>query len=142
MVTKNGMVIHIPTDDIRVIGRLTSGIKGIGLKDGDEVIAAFPVANWIGFITELGKGKRVLLDQFIIQGRGGRGVSGIKLDPDDHVAAAVPITLPTPNTTESLLIMGKPNSICIPSCELTEQSKTGSGTKVIERSVVLSAVRI
>lgn len=142
MITKNGMVIKIPTDDIRAIGRLTSGVKGIGLKDGDEVVAAFPVHYQVGIITTSGKGKKINSEQFTIQMRGGRGVSGIKLEYGDYVAAAVPITLPTPNTTESLLIVGKPNSICIPVSELTEQSKLGSGTKVIERSVVLSAVKI
>lgn len=143
IVTKNGMAIKVPTDDIKAIGRLTSGVKGIGLKENDEVVAAFPIgAHQVGFITESGKGKRVNVDQFIIQGRGGRGVSGIKLDPDDHVAAAVPIIMPTSNSAESLLIVGKPNSICIPAFELSEQTKAGSGTKVIERSIVQTVVRL
>ena len=40
----------------------------------------------------------------------------------------------------SLLIIGKPNSICIPVSEITQQSKTGAGSKVIERSLIQSIV--
>ena len=138
MITKNGMVIKIPTDDIRAIGRLTSGVKGIGLKDGDEVVAAFPVHYQVGIITTSGKGKKINSEQFTIQMRGGRGVSGIKLEYGDYVAAAVPLI----GIKEDLLIVGKPNSICIPAEELSEQSKSGSGTKVIERSTVQTVIKL
>ena len=137
--TKNSMIIKIPTDDIKPIGRLAYGVKGINLKENDEVIAAFPQDYYTGFITESGKGKKVMTNQFIIQTRGGRGVSGIKLDPGDHLAAALPI----PYLKECfLLIIGKPNSICIPACELSEQTKIGSGTKIIERSNVQTVVKL
>ena len=137
MVTKNGNVIKIPTDDIKAIGRVTSGVKGINLKDGDEVVAAFPVSHETAIITKEGKGKRTNTEQFVIQCRGGRGVTGIKLDLNDYVAAALPLTL-----NESILIVGKPNSICIPCQELSEQGRAGSGTKVIERSTVQTVVKI
>lgn len=138
MITKNGMVIKIPTDDIRAIGRLTSGVKGIGLKDGDEVVAAFPVQYQVGIITTSGKGKKINSEQFTIQMRGGRGVSGIKLEYGDYVATAVPLE----GIGENLLIVGKPNSICIPVEELSEQSKNGSGTKVIEGSTVHTVIKL
>lgn len=137
IVTKNGNVIKVPTDDIKAIGRVTSGVKGINLKDGDEVIAAFPVSHETAIITKEGKGKRVNTDQFIIQCRGGRGVTGIKLEPNDYVISALPLI-----NTESLLIIGKPNSICIPCQELSEQSRSGSGTKIIERSIIQMVIKI
>ena len=138
LITKTGNAIHVPTDDIKAIGRLTSGVKGIGLKENDEVISALIISskdNEIILTTSTGKGKRVPLSDFVIQNRGGRGVSCIKLDQEDYVAAAALASL-----NSSLLIIGKPNSICIPVSEITQQSKTGSGTKVIERSIVQSIV--
>lgn len=137
MVTKNGNVIKIPTDDIKAIGRVTSGVKGINLKEGDEVVAAFPVSHETAIITKEGKGKRTNTEQFVIQCRGGRGVTGIKLDLNDYVVAALPLTL-----NESILVVGKPNSICIPCQELSEQGRAGSGTKIIERSIVQAVVKI
>ncbi len=137
IVTKTGYAIKISSKDIKAIGRLTSGIKGITLKENDEVVAAFPVSYMVGIITSTGKGKKIPTEQFIIQGRGGRGTSCIKLDQGAEVAAAIPLT-----GFESLLIVGKPNSICIPASELTEQSKLGSGTLVIERSNVHTMVKL
>ena len=138
LITKTGNSIHIPTNDIKAIGRLTSGIKGIGLKENDEVIAALVISSKdseIVLTTSTGKGKRISLNNFVIQNRGGRGVNCIRLDQGDYVAAAALASL-----NSSLLIIGKPNSICIPVSEITQQSKTGSGTKVIERSIVQSIV--
>lgn len=138
LITKTGNGIHVPTNDIKAIGRLTSGVKGIGLKENDEVIAALIVSskdNEIILTTSTGKGKRIPLNSFIIQNRGGRGISCIKLDLGDYIAAAAMASL-----NSSLLIVGKPNSICIPVSEITQQSKTGSGTKVIERSIIQSIV--
>ena len=137
IVTKKGMVIKVPSNDIKAIGRLTCGVKGIGLKDDDEVVSAFPVTDELVIITAQGKGKRVKSSQFIIQSRGGRGVSGIKLDIGDHVAAAAAVS-----PLDSLLIVGKPNSICIPASELSEQTRNSSGTKVIEKSTIQTAVRL
>lgn len=138
LITKLGNSIYVPTNDIKAIGRLTSGIKGIGLKDNDEVITALVISSKddeIVLTTSTGKGKRLSLNNFVIQNRGGRGVSCIKLDQEDYVAAAALTEL-----NSSLLIIGKPNSICIPVSEITQQSKTGAGSKVIERSLIQSIV--
>ena len=137
MVTKNGNVIKIPTNDIKAIGRVTSGVKGINLKENDKVVAAFPVSHETAIITKNGKAKKVETEQFIIQCRGGRGVSGIKLDSDDYVVSALPIVL-----NESLLIIGKPNSICTASTEIPIQSKASAGVKIIERSIVNFVVKL
>ena len=138
-ITKNGLSLRVPTDDIKPIGRLTSGVKGIGLKENDEIISVLDLYNKadVAIITTKGKAKKLAKKEFIIQRRGGRGTSCMKLDKDDSIAAAA---LVEPDS--SLLIVGKPNSICIPAHELSEQSKLGSGTKVIEHSIVWSAVRI
>ena len=141
LITKLGNGIHIATDDIKPIGRLTSGVKGIGLKDGDEVVAALDLTpdnkEEVVIVTVNGKGKRMQKKELVIQNRGGRGVSCIKLDHGDYIAAAA---IATP--TDSILIAGKPNSICIPVSELSEQTRLSSGSKVIERSTVQTVVRL
>ena len=141
LITKFGNAIHIPTDDIKPIGRLTSGVKGINLKEDDEVISALDLMpdnkEEIIIITSAGKGKRISRKEFIIQNRGGRGVSCIKLDQGDWIAAAA-----LADNNSSLLIIGTPNSICIPASEISIQTRSGMGTKVIERSNVNSIVRL
>ena len=138
-ITKNGLSLRVSTDDIRSIGRLTSGIKGIGLKENDEIVSVLDIYNKadVAVITTKGKAKRLSNKEFIIQGRGGRGTSCMKLDQDDTITAAA---LVEPDS--SLLIVGKPNSICIPASELVKQSKLGSGSLVIEKSIINTMVRL
>jgi DNA gyrase subunit A len=38
MITKNGMIIRCPVDQIRVMGRATQGVKLISLDEGDRVV--------------------------------------------------------------------------------------------------------
>jgi len=138
LITKQGYAIKFTFDDIKAIGRLTSGVKGIAKKEDDAVIG---VVNFSSkddsfvLITREGKSKRMSVSDFTIQNRGGRGVIALKLDPNDYVAAALPAT-----EKDLVLIAGKPNSICVPVKEISIQSKLGTGTKIIERSQVESAI--
>ena len=138
LITKQGYAIKFTFDDIKAIGRLTSGVKGIAKKEDDAVIGVINFSSKddsFVLITKEGKSKRMSVSDFTIQNRGGRGVMALKLDPDDYVAAALPAT-----EKDLVLIAGKPNSICVPVKEISIQSKLGSGTKIIERSLVESAI--
>ena len=109
-------------------------------SNDDEVISSLILSSKeeeVVLVTTNGKGKRLSLNNFIVQNRGGRGVSCIKLDKDDYVAAAA-ITKPS----SSLLIVGKPNSICVPAVEFSSQSKNGMGVKIIERSKVSFMIKL
>ena len=136
MITRKGMIIKVSTDNIKPIGRLTCGVKGINLKENDEVVSAFPILNKtaeIAIVTKAGKGKRMSVSDIIVQNRGGRGVSCIKLNTGDEIVGAAAAT-----SDSSLLIIGNPNSICIPVKEITMQTKGGGGIKLIEKSLIQS----
>ena len=138
LVTEQGYAIKFTFNDIKPIGRLTSGVKGINLRDGDGITGAINFSSnddYVVLITKEGKSKRMPISDFTIQNRGGRGVMALKLDPDDYVAAALKAS-----EEDAILIAGKPNSICVPVKEISIQSKLGSGTRIIERSQVESAI--
>ena len=134
LVTKNGFVIQVPTYDIKPIGRLTCGVKGIGLKDGDEVVSVLHLTKEdkeVILVSSKGKGKRVPLKEFTEQNRGGRGNLGMKLDEGDYMVSVLPY-----NSSDSLLVIGIPNSICIPTQEISAQGRAAAGTKLIENSII------
>lgn len=140
LVTEQGYAIKFTFNDIKPIGRLTSGVKGINLRDGDGITGVINFSSnedYVVLITKEGKSKRMLISDFTIQNRGGRGNMALKLDPNDYVAAALSAT-----EKNLVLIAGNPNSICVPVNEISIQSKLGGGTKIIERSVVKSATII
>ena len=64
------------------MGRDTGGVKGIGLRKGDEVISSDVVGNNEGdllVVTENGYGKRTKLADYPRKGRGGLGVKTAQL---------------------------------------------------------------
>ncbi|AZN42037.1 DNA gyrase subunit A [Paenibacillus albus] len=78
LITKNGLSIRFPESEVNPMGRVAAGVRGIVLRDGDELVAAERVAGDEGevlVISELGFAKRSLLLDYPIQGRGGKGVA-------------------------------------------------------------------
>ena len=63
------------------MGRATSGVTGMRLRKGDEVIAADIARNDADLlvVTENGFGKRTRIDQYPVKGRGGLGVKTVRL---------------------------------------------------------------
>jgi topoisomerase-4 subunit A len=77
LVTEGGMSIRFPESDVSVQGRVAGGVRGIALKDGDVVVAGFPVGGDEGEIlvlSDYGYAKRTLLLDYPQQGRGGKGI--------------------------------------------------------------------
>lgn len=77
LVTKQGMAIRFQEAEVNGMGRVAAGVRGMNLKADDELVAAMLVDNdegEVGVITELGYGKRSLLDDYPLQARGGKGV--------------------------------------------------------------------
>ena len=126
--TKEGMIIRFTTNDISPIGRVTSGVKGIKLNENDIVVRGIPITNkkaTIAIIDRNGYGKRCKIDEFIIQGRGGKGLkTGCK------IAGAELVT-----EEDNLLLIGKPNSICISATELVIQGRNTIGTKLAKNNI-------
>lgn len=78
LVSKLGMSIRFPESEVNSMGRVAGGVRGLQLKDEDEVVAAELVTGDEGevlVLTDLGYAKRTLLMDYMIQGRGGKGVS-------------------------------------------------------------------
>jgi len=110
LVTKKGQSIRFKESEIRPMGRSASGVKGIRLKRGDEVIgmdvikiqnsrlrpayakasvgkqgyggqAKLKIKNYLLVVTENGYGKRTDLKEYRLQKRGGMGIKTAKITP-------------------------------------------------------------
>ncbi|WMT42767.1 DNA gyrase subunit A [Paenibacillus sp. D2_2] len=77
LLTKQGMAIRFAENEVNAMGRVSAGVKGIGLKEDDEVVSALWVQGDEGellVISDLGYAKRSLLLDYPLQSRGGKGV--------------------------------------------------------------------
>jgi DNA gyrase subunit A len=78
--TRNGMAIRFKEEDVRPMGRTAYGVRGIQLRDGDEVVGMKVVSEGATILTvcERGFGKRTELDEYRKQSRGGIGLKNVQ----------------------------------------------------------------
>ncbi len=130
LITKYGMCIRFKETDVRSMGRIAMGVIGMNLDDGDEIVGMQlnTQGSALLIVSEMGMGKRTLLEEFTVQKRGGKGVKcyritektgnvvGIKAVNDDHEIMMI--------TTEGVIIQ-------IPVGEISTYSRNTSGVKLI-----------
>lgn len=87
LVTRNGQSIRFQEADVRAMGRLAAGVRGIKLGQKDEVVGMDIINPALAdkgmlelfVITENGMGKRTNLQEYKTQGRGGSGIRTAKV---------------------------------------------------------------
>lgn len=78
LITKEAMAIRFREDEVNPMGRVSGGVRGIQLKETDEVVSALWVEGdegEIAVLSDLGYGKRSLLLDYALQSRGGKGIA-------------------------------------------------------------------
>lgn len=78
----NGKAIRFSESDIRPMGRISAGVRGLKVAD-DERMVGMAIVNTDGdevvIVTEKGYGKRTNVDAFRVQVRGGKGVKSLNI---------------------------------------------------------------
>ncbi len=94
LVSRKGQAIRFHEDQVRSMGRATSGVKGMGLRKGDEVISAGIADDELDMlvVTDQGYGKRTRMADYPVKGRGGLGVKTVQLtEARGQLAGALPV---------------------------------------------------
>lgn len=94
LATKNGMAIRFNEDRVREVGRIAQGVRGISLKNDDQVVGMTIISQNIEngnvsenrtgasatllTVCENGYGKRTKLSDYRVQNRGGIGLIDIR----------------------------------------------------------------
>lgn len=133
MMTARGQFVLCETKDIRAIGRVARGVKGITLNDGDELVSAQVIpADTKEFlsISEKGYIKRTAAKEITITGRATKGsrIHALK-DTDDKLVAFSPLS-----TQKETIIVSSNAQIKFNLNEVNLLSKGAQGTKSIKLS--------
>jgi len=90
-----GKVIRFSETDVRSMGRVSRGVRGMRLPEGQKIISLIIAGEEEGAIltaTEFGFGKRTALEEYRIQGRGGQGIISIRTsERNGNVVGAVQV---------------------------------------------------
>ncbi len=81
LATREGISIAFSEDDVRAMGRVARGVRGIRLREGDEVIGMDILSRNAELltVTEGGYGKRTPTSEYRSQTRGGKGLINMKV---------------------------------------------------------------
>ena len=79
--SRDGMLIKFKETDIRTMGRVAGGVRGIRLREGDIAVGMDIVSDGeeILVVTEKGFGKRTPIEDYRIQSRGGYGLKTLNV---------------------------------------------------------------
>ena len=83
ILTKKGFFVRTSSKDIRAIGRVAAGVKGVKLSNNDEIVAGRIIpkeATSIITVSEDGYVNRTPIDEFSVSGRNTKGLCAQKTD--------------------------------------------------------------
>jgi len=112
LATADGFSIRFACNDVRPMGRVATGVKGIALRRQDFVVAAV-ITKDIDLTTEImsisanGYGKRTSVDLYRLQSRGGKGIINFKVTgKTGPVIGAMPV-----RDNDGLILLTSSNKI-------------------------------
>ena len=127
--SSNGRIIRFNENEVRIMGRTASGVRGIDVGDGYAVGMEFSVADEdVLVVTENGYGKKTKIDQYRMTHRGSKGVKALNITEKNGNIVSFKIV----DGTEDLMIMT--DSGIVIRLSLLQVSSTGrvaQGVKLI-----------
>lgn len=133
MLTARGQFVMCETKDIRAIGRIARGVKGITLNPGDSLVSAQIIPSNVKellTISELGFSKRTSISEFNVTGRATKGVKIQTLKENDSMIDFAPIV----NQRDTIVVSSN-SQIKFNIEEINLLSKGAQGTKSIKLNI-------
>ena len=130
IMTEMGNFIRITTKDIRPIGRIAKGIRGIKLNDGDAVCCAYPIKSdtqYIISVTNSGLFKKTPISEFTVQGKNTKGAKIHKLTGKDIMADFIALGAET-----EILVASSKSCIKLSINDVPTLSRVTQGAKAIK----------
>ena len=130
IMTEQGNFIRITTSDIRPIGRIAKGVRGIKLNEGDAVCCAYPIkkdTQYIVSVTSSGLFKKTPISEFTVQGKNTKGAKIHKLTGKDYMADFMTLGAET-----EILVASSQSCIKISTNDIPTLSRIAQGAKAIK----------
>ena len=130
IMTEQGNFIRVTTSDIRAIGRVAKGVRGIKLNDGDAVCCAYPIAKdtqYIISVTSSGLFKKTPISEFTVQGKNTKGAKIHKLTGKDIMADFIAL-----GTETEIIVASSKSCIKLSINDVPTLSRVAQGAKAIK----------
>src|SRR5690606_37787334 len=130
--THDGMAVRFNETDVRPMGRVARGVRGVNLRKGDYVVSVCAVSadgsEKILSVSEQGFGKQTQVDNYRLTKRGGIGVINMKTtDKTGKVVAAFPVE----DDSEMMIITQQAKLIRLGVDKIRETGRSAQGVMLI-----------
>ena len=126
----NGRLVRFNENEIRILGRTASGVKGIEIDDDTNCVSAEVINddNEILIVTENGYGKRTNVCEYRLTNRGSKGVKAMNINKKNGSIVSTNKVL---DNSDVLMITDSGIIIRIPLEQVSKMSRVTQGVKLI-----------
>ena len=129
LASSSGRMVVFDEDEIRVMGRTASGVRGINLEDSSCVgIETAKGDDNIIIVTEKGYGKKTLISEYRKTKRGSKGVKALSITDKNGGIAAVKRFV---DNSDLIIITNEGIIIRIPIDQISQLGRVTQGTRLI-----------
>ena len=131
LITNKGLSIRFSEENVRSMGRNSTGVRGINLTSGDRLVALAIVEDDHTLLVagENGIGKRTPFEEYRVQSRGGKGIITMKTtDKTGGVVGALSVR----DHDEMMMITTKGQMVRTRVKDVREAGRNTQGVKLIE----------
>jgi DNA gyrase subunit A len=144
LATRHGLSIRFHEQDVREMGRDTTGVKGIELGPRDAVIGMVVIKRDAALlvVTERGMGKCSPIDEYRVQKRGGKGILTVNRTEKTGDAVSIKEVLPD---DELMLITKHGVAIRMPVKGIRVAGRNTQGVKLVnleQNDLVMDVARV
>ncbi len=128
--SRNGQGVRFAEDKVNIVGRTARGVRGIELREGDEVVGAVIVdeTKQLLTVTENGYGKRSFFSDFESRNRGIFGVRAHNLNEKTGMLASIGCV---DDEKDIIAITNEGIVIRTAVCEIPIYNRSATGVKVM-----------
>ena len=140
--TREGKAIRFSEENVRPTGRMTFGVRGIRLRNGDQVVAMAVVrpGGTLLSVTENGYGKRTPIEEYRVQSRGGVGI--INIHASDRNGPVVGVEYIDDEENEVMIITQQGKVLRTEARDIRPIGRATQGVRLIEIDAKDSVVSI
>ena len=126
----NGRMVKFNEDEIRILGRTASGVKGIDIPEDISCVSADVITedDEILIITENGYGKRTNVREYRLTHRGSKGVKGLNITEKNGSLISIS---KVENDSDLIIITNSGIVIRIPLDQVSKMSRVTQGVRLI-----------
>ena len=142
--SQKGKSIRFNESDVRTMGRVSRGVRGINLGKNDRIVSMEVLSHGQSLfaVTVNGYGKRTLIDEYPVRKRGGKGVISIKTTTRNGDVAAI---LLVEDADDLMLMTDTGKLIRMPIRSINVISRNTQGVRLInleDKEKVVGAARL